>query len=143
MTMCRSICALGVARLEAVCMHGSTRVLVHKLVGGSRICHISKIGMAISFLGAIESVWAHGVCKYLLSATIGGVMCPSPVCEMDCAEGTCMAESPKWALWTQVCLLYVKGTWFGDTSWAAAKNGERRTRRGRDKPLPIICFIFC
>lgn len=52
-----------------------------------------------------------------------------------------MAESSKWALWTQLRLLYVKGTWFGDTSWAAAKNGERRTRRGRDKPLPITCML--
>lgn len=87
-----------------LCVQGSTRVLVHELVGGSRICHISKMCVAVSFPCTIESVWAYGVCKYLLFVTICGVVCPSPVCKMDwlsCAEGTCMAESLKWALWAK------------------------------------------
>lgn len=58
-----------------------------------------------------------------------------------------MAESLKRALWTQMCLLYVKGTWFGqpvgDTAWAAAKNGEKSTRGfGGPEPRPFPVSVF-
>lgn len=45
-----------------------------------------------------------------------------------------MAESLQWALWVQVCLLYMEvpvprlGQPMGATSWATAKNGEKSTR---------------
>lgn len=77
------VCVHLVLHSWKLCVHGSTHALVHELVGGSRVWpHLEDV---YGHLLTIESVWAHGVCEYLLSVfvSIRGVICLSLVCKRD------------------------------------------------------------